>query len=511
THLQLPSTETSNYRRRRNQTMVSLAVAVIIIVVSVLVLRSALSRTSATLANINSIKSLAVLPFKALENDGDDEYLGLGLSDSLITRLSNVRQFVVRPTAAVLKFNGANQDLLAAGRELNVEGVLDGRIQRQGDRIRVNVQLVRVRDGAPLWADTFDEQFTDIFSVQDRISREVAAALAIKLTSEEQQLLAKRGTDNPEAFRAYLKGRYAWNKRSTEEINKAIKFFQQAIDLDPAYAAAYAGMADCYVSLGDYGLAAPKEVFPLAKESALRALEIDDSLAEAHTTLAHINFLYDWNWAGAESEYQRAIELKPNYATGHHWYGWFLTAMGRGDEGMREIRRAEELDPLSLIIKANVGTFYYFGRQYEQAIELQRKVVDADPNFLQGRRKLAFSLEAQGKTDEAITEWLKVEEQFGTDSAGLAAYRKACQESGIKGYWQQALAFELGEAEKSTGRAASVASYYARLGDRDHAFIWLEKAYEAREPWLVYTKISPVYDNLHSDPRFAAFLKKMGL
>ena len=458
------------------------------------------------------VRSLAVLPFRPLGNEtSEDEYLGLGLSDSLITRLSNIKQFEVRPTSAVLKFNNPNQDLLAAGRALGVEGLLEGRLHRDKDRIRVTVQLLRVSDGMTLWAGTFDEQFTDIFSVQDRISRSVAESLALKLTSEEQRQLAKTGTDSPEAFRAYLKGRYAWNKRSNEEIRKAIKFFQQSIDLDPTHAAAYAGMADCYVSLGDYGAAPSREVFPLAKAAALKALEIDDSLAEAHTTLAHAKFLFDWDWSGAEQEYQRAIELKPNYATAHHWYGWFLMAMGRTDDAMKRIQRAEELDPLSLIIKANVGNFYYFNRQYDRAIELQRKVLESDPTFLQGHRKLAYSLEAKGMDQEAAAEWLKVEELFGTDQQSMEMYRKAIASDGLKGYWNQGLAFELDEAKRAGGRAGAISSYYAKLGDRDQAFAWLDRAYDQREPWLVYTKISPIYDNLRPDPRFAAFLKKLGL
>jgi DNA-binding winged helix-turn-helix (wHTH) protein/TolB-like protein len=458
------------------------------------------------------VKSLAVLPFKPLSGDASyDEYLGLGMSDSLITRLSNVKQFEVRPTSAILKFNNPNQDPAAAGRELGVQEVLEGRLLRDKDRVRVTVQLLRVSDGVTLWADTFDEQFTDICSVQDRISHHVAEALALKLTNEEEQQLAKKGTDSAEAFRAYLKGRHAWNKRSTAELNKAIKFFQQAIDLDPAYAAAFAGMADCYVSLGDYGSAPAKEVFPLAKAAAQKALEIDDSLAEAHTTLAHAKFLFDWDWAGAEREYQRAIELKPNYATAHHWYGWFLMAMGRSDEAMREIRRAEELDPLSLIIKANVGTFYYFSRQYDRAIELQRKVVEADPNFLQGRRKLAFSLEAKGAEQEAVAEWLKVEELFGTPGETIAAYRRATEAEGLKGYFRQGIAVELQDQSSLPTRAGAIASYYSRLNDLDQAFLWLGRAYDEREPWLVYAKISPVFDNLHNDARFEKFLKQMGL
>ncbi|HKE56502.1 MAG TPA: tetratricopeptide repeat protein, partial [Pyrinomonadaceae bacterium] len=471
------------------------------------------ARARGTAAAHKSINSLAVLPFKPL-NDAtrsDDEYLGLGLSDSLITRLSNVKHLTIRPTGAIIRFNNPKQDVIAAGKQLQVESVLDGRIQHEGDRVRVTVQLFRVSDGATLWAESFDERFTDLLAVQDRISRHVAEVVSEKLTNEDQQQIAKRGTDNAEAFHAYLKGRYAWNKRTDEELKKAITLFQRAIDLDPTYAAAYAGMAYCYVSLGDYNAAPAKEVFPLAKASAMKALEIDDQLAEAHTALAHTRFLFDWDWPNAEKEYQHALELQPNNATAHHWYGWFLIAMGRTDEAMREIKRAEELDPLSLIIKANVGNFYYFARQYDQAIEIQQKVVDTDPSFVQGRRKLAFSLEAKGLEQEAIKQWLNVEANFGATPEMLASYSKAFAREGLKGYWRAALQTDIESWKNSEATAAAVASYYARLGDRDQAFLWLNKSYEAHDPWLVYTSISPVYDNLRGDPRFPTFLKQLHL
>lgn len=453
------------------------------------------------------IKSLAVLPFKTPAGAApDDEYLALGLSDSLNTRLGRLKQFVVRPTSATLKFSGSEQDPRAAGRALEVEGVIDGLVQRDLDRVRLSVRLVRVSDGALVWTDSFVEPFTSLFAIEDLFSQQVVKGLQLHLSSEEEQNFLQRGTDDAQAFAAYLRGRHAWNKRTAGNVTRALKFFQQAIELDPAYATAYGGMADCYLALGEYGDAAPNESFPLARGAAQRALEIDDSLAEAHASLAQARFLFDWDWAGAEREFLRAIELKPNYATARHWYGMFLAARGRTEKAMQEMRRAHELDPLSLIIRANVGTIDYFARHYDRAIAQERKVLAADPDFVQARRKLAFSLEAAGREKEAVEEWLKVEQQLGADKETLAAYRNACAVSGLRGYWLQSIEIDKKEAG---GGAGALSSYYARLGEREEAFLWLERAVDQRAPWLVYARVTPVYDNLRADPRFEMLLKRI--
>ena len=458
-----------------------------------------------------AINSLAVLPFHTLGPQAPgEEYLGIGLSDSLITRLSEIRQLTVRPTSAITRFADHDSDPLAAGRQLGVQAVLDGRITRDQDRVRVSVQLLRVSDGQPMWTQMFDGEFTNLFTVEDEISQHVSQALIDQLSGEERAQIKKRGTDNAEAFRAFLRGRYALNKRSFDEIKNAINYFKQAIDLDPAYASAYAGLADCYLLLGDYSWAPATESFPLARAAAQKALEIDDGIAEAHTTLGHVEFDFTHDWGSAEREYRRGLEIKPNYATGHHWYALFLSAMGRTAEAQREIRRAEELDPLSLIIQANVGMVDYFARQYDQAIEIQRKTVAADPNFVQGRRKLAFTLEAKGLDTEAVNEWLEVERQTGTDQQTLAELKEACAKLGVRGYWEKAIEIDSGNPDNAF-RAASLSSYYARLGQKDQAFYWLNQAVEQRAPWLVYAKVSPVYDNLRGDQRFKGILDRLGL
>ena len=279
------------------------------------------------------IKSLAVLPFKPLVADHRDESLEMGMADTLIVRLSSLREVTVRPISSVRKFSGLEQDAVAAGRELGVESVLDGQIQRWGDRIRVTARLIGVGDGKQLWADQFDEKFSDVFTVQDLISEKVTSALELKLTGEEQKRLTKHYTENPEAYQLYVNGRFYWERRTPEGLKKAIEYFEQAIGKDPNYALAYAGLADSYAHLGVFHLP-PKEAFPKAKEAALNALRIDDRLAEAHAALGHNKVQYEYDWAGAEREYQRAIELNPNYVNAHHFYALYLSMMGRFDEGI---------------------------------------------------------------------------------------------------------------------------------------------------------------------------------
>ncbi|HEV2665318.1 MAG TPA: winged helix-turn-helix domain-containing protein, partial [Blastocatellia bacterium] len=322
-------------------------------------------------ANENKIAigSIAVLPFKPLEAGGDDEYSGLGMTDALITKLSNFKQIVVRPTSAVRRYTAPDQDPLAAGRELKVDSVLEGSIQQRGDRVRVTVRLARTSDGLQLWSFVCDEHCNDVFTLQDVISTKVAEALASKLSVEERQLLAKRYTTSAEAYQHYLKGRYFWGQRTENGLKKGIEYFRQAIDNDPNYALAFAGLADCYVLLNTYGSSQLKEAFPRAEAAAEQALALDDNLAEAHTTRAYVEHYYKWNWAEAEREYQRALALNPNYATAHHWYAEYLMYPGRFEESAAKFKRAQELDPLSPIITVQQGLPNYYSRQYKRAEE----------------------------------------------------------------------------------------------------------------------------------------------
>ncbi|HYV05849.1 MAG TPA: tetratricopeptide repeat protein, partial [Blastocatellia bacterium] len=315
------------------------------------------------------LATIAVLPLNPINPEHRDEYLELGLADALITRLSDIDQVVVRPTSSVRKYNGIDQDSVAAGRELAVESVLEGSIQKLGERIRITARLLRVLDGCSLWTGKFDEKFTDIFAVEDSISEKVAAALELKLTGNQKERLTRRYTENTEAYHLYLKGRYHWNKRTEESLYNGIECFNQAIAIDPHYALPYGGLADCYTKLGDVGVTAiiPREAFARAREAALTALEIDGSLAEVHASLGHLD-MHLLRWSGAERDFKRAIELNPNYASAHQWFGYFMAFHHRFDEALKEIETARSLDPLSLAIIDSVGEFLYFARRNDEAI-----------------------------------------------------------------------------------------------------------------------------------------------
>jgi TolB-like protein len=327
------------------------------------------------------IRSIAVLPFKPLVADNRDESLEMGIADTLIFRLSSIRGIAVRPISAVRKYTDLNQDPLAAGREQQVDGVLDGSIQRVGDRVRVMARLVSVADGAVLWADKGEEEGAGLFAVQDAIAEKLAGSLAPKLTDEERERLTKRYTNNAEAYRLYLLGRYFLNKRTPEGYQKGVEYFQQAIEKDPAYALAHSGLADCYTSLGSWQILPPNESFLKARAAAERALRLDNELAEAHTSLALVKN-YTSDWPEAEAEFKRAIELNPNNEAAHRWYGLHLMGIGRLDEALAETRRALEFEPLSLPYNTQLGRIFYLLRQYDQAVEQYQKTLEIDPNFV---------------------------------------------------------------------------------------------------------------------------------
>jgi DNA-binding winged helix-turn-helix (wHTH) protein/TolB-like protein/Flp pilus assembly protein TadD len=445
--------------------------------------------------------SIAVLPFKALDASEGDEYLGLGMADTLITKLSNIGQIKVRPTSAVHKYAGQAQDSLAAGREQRVDAVLEGSIQRSGDKMRVTVRLLSVRDGSPLWAYKCDEVCTDLFELQDSISEEVAGALMLKLTGPERERLTRRHTESIEAYQAYLRGRYYWNKRTPEDFKKAAEQFQQAITIDPNYAPGYAGLADCYFFSGE----GAKTVEALSK-----ALELDDTLVEAITTQAYY-LSVRWDWSGAERLFKRAIELNPNYATARHWYAFHLAALGRFSEAIEEINRAKELDPLSLIINTDVGQILYFSRQYDQAIEAYRGVLDTEPDFTVGRWRLGEAYEQKGMYEEAIAEYQK-SLSLSKNPTIEVWLGHAYAVSGKKDKAHKIL----GELKKLHKREPSwfyeIALIYEGLGEREQAFEWLEKAYENKEEAsLALLKVEPMLDSLRSDPRFNDLLNRLGL
>ncbi|MFN0086636.1 MAG: tetratricopeptide repeat protein [Blastocatellia bacterium] len=445
--------------------------------------------------------SIAVLPFKALDASEREEYLGLGMADTLITKLSNIGQIKVRPTSAVRKYAGQEQDALAAGREQRVDAVLEGSIQRLGDRIRVTVRLLSVRDGSPLWAYKRDEAGTDLFKLQDSISEEVAGALMLKLTGQEKERLTKRHTDSIEAYQAYLKGRYFWNKRTPHDLMKAVEHFQQAVSIDPNYALGYAGLADCYVFL----TAGAK------RDEALRkALELDGALVEAITTQAFHLCAQRWEWSNAERLFKRAIELNPNYPPARQWYAYHLAALGRFPEAMDEINRARELDPLSLIINTDAGHILYLSRRYDQAIDAYRRVLDMEPGFSTARLRLGEAYQQKGMVEEAIAEFQKAL-SLSKDPTIEAWLGRAYAVSGKKDKARKILGVLKKIHKRDPHWFFQIAIIYEGLGEKERAFEWLEKGSEPEAGYLTLLKVDPIVDGLRSDPRFGILLNRIGL
>jgi TolB-like protein/Flp pilus assembly protein TadD len=456
-----------------------------------------------------TITSIAVLPFKSLGADSSDDYLGLGLADALITRLSNIPRLVVRPTSAVRKYAGLAQDAQAVASDLMVESVLEGSLRRSGERLRVTVQLISAHAGAPLWAEKFDEQFTDIFAVEDSISAQVAHALLRQLSGEEERRLAKRQTANAEAYLLYLKGRYFWNKRTEAGLRKGIEFFQQALETDPQYALAWAGIADSYL-LGA-NIRPPREEMPKAKAAALRALELDDTLAEAHASLGRIKMFFDWDWTGAESEFKRALELNPNYATARQWFANYLIAVGRAQEAVAEINLAQELDPLSLVINTARGWVCYFAREYDQALEQYQRVLEMDPSFVQAQREIGMVYERKGMVAEALAATQQAISLGGENAIVLTLLGRFYAVAGQRDEAEQVIARLNALASTRYTPPMLFAPIYAALGEREQALDWLERAYEDRSSPLVWLKVDPWFDDLRDDPRFADLLLRVGL
>ena len=426
------------------------------------------------------------------------------MADALITKLSNIRQITVRPTSAVIKYAGrSNPDPLVAGRELGVDSVLEGTIQRAGDRVRVTVQLISVRESKPLWAHSFDERFTDIFTVQDSISAQVAEALTLKLTGEEQKLLAKRYTDNVEAYQSYLRGRYFLNKRNEEGLRKGIGYFTEAIAKEDDYALAYAGLADAYSVLGFYqfGSVAPEESFQRAKAAAMKALELDETLAEAHASLALARMDVDHDEAGAEREYRRAIELNPNYATAHHWYSDFLAMMDRQPEAMLEIKRALELDPLSLVINATLGERLFYARQYREAEAQLRKTLEMDESFGPAHYLLGLTYEQLGMYEESIAELNRARELSGGSPWMVAALGHSLAMAGRRAEAERMLVELKQLATRRHVSPYDIATIYTGLGEKTQAFEWLQKLYKPQTRRLL--KADPRMDSPASRPKIS--------
>jgi DNA-binding winged helix-turn-helix (wHTH) protein/TolB-like protein/Tfp pilus assembly protein PilF len=462
--------------------------------------------------NVNgTIRSLAVLPFKPLSNESRDEALELGMADALITRLSNVHQLVVRPTSSIIKYANPDSDLLAAGREQNVDAVIDGKVQRVGDRIRLTVQMLRVSDGATLWGETFDDQFTNVFAVQDSISERAARALVSRLSGDEEQRVAKHYTNNIEAYQLYLEGRYHWAKFSPEGVAKSIDYFNHAIAIDPDYALAYTGLANAYSVQGAFGSVSPAETLPKAKRAVETALRLDDSLADAHSSRGGLALLYERDWATARREFEKAIELDPNLTDPHQLLGYYWETMEQFDKAGAELRKAQQVAPLMSVVNMDLGDLAYYLRRYDEAIELYGRAHDLDPDFVPLPFYLAQAYERKGEYDQAIASCQRTLASTPDDPALLSLLGYAYARAGKK---KEAQGVRAKLEEMQRRRYVSpfmLALLYTGLGDKDKAIEQLNKAYEVHDPQLTWVNIDPQLDDLHSDPRYVDLLRRMNL
>jgi DNA-binding winged helix-turn-helix (wHTH) protein/TolB-like protein/Flp pilus assembly protein TadD len=448
------------------------------------------------------IDSIAILPFVDEAGGSDAQYLNDKIADSLINSLSKLPKLRVVPRSVVTNYKGKDIDPRQVGRELNVRAVVTGRVHRYGDTISIQADLIDVDNVAQIWGQGYDRKLADMLLVQEDISRDIFENLRLKLNVEEQKHL--------DAYRFYLKGRNAWNKRTADGLQQGIDFFQQAINTDPNYAPAYAGLADCYNMLVVYGASQPRDGFPKAKEAAIKALDIDESLAEAHTSLAFIKFRWDRDRVEAEREFQQAIKLKPNYAPAHQWYSSFLIALERFDEAIAESKRTEELEPLSFTASSHLGWIYYLAGQSDRAIEQCSKILELDPNSFPARRYRGLAYEQKGMYREAIDEFQKGVKVSGSPLM-LALLGHAYAASGQKAEAQRVLN-ELSDLQNRRYVSSyTVGAIYAGLGDRDQAFKWLEKAYDERDVWLMNLKVDPVFAKIRADKRFQDLLARAGL
>jgi TolB-like protein/Tfp pilus assembly protein PilF len=447
--------------------------------------------------------SVAVLPFANLSADPEQDYFCDGMAEEIINALAQLDGMRVVARTSSFAFKGRNEDVREMGRQLGVEALLEGSVRRAGNRLRVTTQLVNVSDGCHLWSERFDRELQDVFAIQDEISLAVTDALKVRLLGEDKAKVVKRHTENFEAYKAYMKGRYHWFIRSSESIEKAVEYLEEAVSIDPEYALAYAGLADCYGVLPMYRPVAPEVVYPKARAAAERALDLDESLAEAHAALSCIMENYDWDWDGASREINRAIQLNPGYATAYQWKAEELITRGRFGEAVEAMNRARELDPLSLFMNARVGMVLYYARRYDDAKAILRTTLEVDPGFSQARYFLSLVYSMEEMYDEAIE--LLPEESFRAWVAILYAWKGETDRA--RSIMDDVLSRGVGGYEWPATRA----SLHFALGEIDECFNWLDRACEQKDPRLLNLIRSPKTDPIRDDPRFLAVLEKMGL
>ena len=457
-----------------------------------------------------AIDAIAIMPFVNASSDPQVEYLSDGLTESLINSLSQLPHLSVMSRSSVFRYKGKGTDPKDLGKELGVRAVLMGRVVQQGDNLNVGVELVDTTNNHHIWGEQYNRKISDLLSLEGDITRDISDTLKLQLTGEEKSRLARKPTDDPVAYQLYLNGLFYWNKGTQNGFQKAVDFFNQAIEKDPKFALAQAGLADTYSLLGDSGYMAPGDAWPRAKTAAMVAVGIEDSLAEAHTSLALVKAYYGWDWDGAEKEFQHAIDLNPNSAAAHHWYGSYLAKLGRADQAQRELQKAHDLDPLSQLIGTSLAWNYYASHDLDKAIDQLKKTLDIDQNYSPARRLLEICYEQKGMFKEAVAEWQKAFTL--TNNPELAAMiGQDFETSGYKEVLQDWLAGLEEEAKHEYVSSYEIASGHARMGDKDQVFVWLEKAFQERDSRIVALRVEPVFETFRSDPRFQDLIKRIGL
>jgi TolB-like protein/Flp pilus assembly protein TadD len=457
------------------------------------------------------IRSIAVLPLENLSGDASQNYFADGMTDELITDLAQISALRVISRTSVMVYKGARKPLPQIARELNVDAVVEGTVLRSGDQVRITAQLIEAATDKHLWSQSYEGELRDTLALQNRVASAIADQIRISLTPQEQAALKNVKIVNPEAYESYLKGRYFWNKRTADGLKVALAYFKQAIEEDPKYAQAYSGLADTYALLGDwqYAVMTPKEAFPKAKAAAIKALELDNTLGEAHNSLAFVLDGFDWDFDSAGKEFQRGIELSPGYATAHHWYAWHVSLLGRYDEAIAEMRKAQNLDPLSLIINADLAEVLVLAHSYEESIQQSRKTIEMDPNFALAHNQLAQAYLQKHMYDEAVAELQQAVKLSGNSPTCMANLARAYVASGKRNEAVKLLGDLKKRSNPGYSNASEIAMIYASLGDTDQAMNWLEKGYEERfNPGVL---LRPGFDPLRSDPRFQNLLRRIGL
>ena len=459
----------------------------------------------------NNIRSLVVLPFENLSGDPTQEYFVDGMTDELTAQLAKIKSLRVISRTSAMQYKNIRRPLGEIARSLNVQVVVEGSVVRSAGNIRITVKLIDARTDQHLWAEDYQRDLRDTVALQGEVAQRIAHEIRTTLTSEEKARLSGHRQVNPEAYEAYLRGRYLWEKRTEESIKEAITYFEESIRHDPNAALPYDGLADCWLSLGWYGYLAPNEAFPRAKAAAKRALELDGSLGEAHTSLAFAAMNYDWDWSTAELEFHKAIELNPNYANAHHWYADYLSAVGRQEEAVAESKRALELDPVSPIINAWLGWRYFFARQYQLAIQQYRRTLVIDPGFAPAHLVLGLAYEQQSQPEQAIAELIKAADLAGGRSLYVGSLAHAYAIAGGRDQAEGLLRRLRDQAQHAYVPAFHIAIVYAGLGQTDQTLAWLDRGYQEHSAWMVWLKVDPRFDSLRSDPRFKDLLHRMGL